>query len=105
MLCVGVYGPVQALRGTGTDFYSGKQAVNTRRRIDQFHLMKKIGSGYASTVYLATCRTTGNQVAVKLYHKSKLSELNHFQVSREVRIHGVLDHKHIVQLVSDSKTQ
>ncbi|MEW5303989.1 MAG: hypothetical protein WDW36_006632 [Sanguina aurantia] len=67
-------------------------------RIDQFHLMKKIGSGYASTVYLATCRTTGNQVAVKLYHKSKLSELNHFQISREVRIHGVLDHKHIVQL-------
>lgn len=72
------------------------------RRIDQFHLMKKIGSGYASTVYLATCRTTGNQVAVKLYHKSKLSELNHFQVSREVRIHGNLDHKHIVQLVRAS---
>jgi serine/threonine protein kinase len=68
-------------------------------RIDQFHLLKKIGSGYASTVYLATCRTTGNQAAVKLYHKSKLSELNFFQVSREIRIHGGLEHKHIVQLV------
>lgn len=39
------------------------------------------------------------QVAIKLYHKSKLSELNHFQVAREVKIHGGLDHKHIVQMV------
>ena len=70
------------------------------RRIDQFHLVKKIGSGYASTVYLATCRSSGNQVAVKLYHKNKLSELNYFQVSREIRIHSSLDHKNIIQLVS-----
>ncbi len=61
--------------------------------------MKKIGSGYASTVYLASCRSSGNQVAVKLYHKNKLSELNYFQVSREIQIHGNLDHKNIVQLV------
>lgn len=52
-------------------------------KIDQFHLVKKIGSGYASTVYLASCKISGNQVAVKLYHKNKLSELNFFQVSRE----------------------
>ena len=68
-------------------------------KIDQFHLLKKIGSGYASTVYLATCRTTGNQAAVKLYHKSKLSELNFFQVGREINIHGSLNHKNILQLV------
>ncbi|GIL46559.1 hypothetical protein Vafri_3538 [Volvox africanus] len=67
-------------------------------RIDQFHLLRKVGSGYASTVYLGTCRTTGNQVAVKLYHKNKLSELNHFQVAREITIHSGLDHKHIIQL-------
>ncbi|EFJ45397.1 serine/threonine protein kinase [Volvox carteri f. nagariensis] len=69
-----------------------------RRRIDQFHLLRKVGSGYASTVYLGTCRTTGNQVAVKLYHKNKLSELNHYQVAREITIHSGLDHKHIIQL-------
>ncbi len=70
------------------------------RRVDQFHLVKKIGSGYASTVYLAQCKATGNQVAVKLYHKTKLSELNLFQVSREISIHSRLNHKHIIQLVS-----
>lgn len=67
-------------------------------RIDQFHLLRKIGSGYASTVYYGTCRATSNQVAIKLYHKTKLSELNLFQVSREVKIHAELDHKHIIQL-------
>ena len=49
------------------------------------------------------CRTTGNQVAVKLYHKNKLSELNFFQVSREIRIHSSLDHKNIIQLVRGVK--
>ncbi|GFR43872.1 hypothetical protein Agub_g5001, partial [Astrephomene gubernaculifera] len=67
-------------------------------RVDHFHLLRKVGSGYASTVYLGTCRTTGNQVAVKLYHKNKLSELNQFQVAREITIHSGLDHKHIIQL-------
>ncbi len=62
--------------------FSRRMTSRARRRIDQFHLMKKIGSGYASTVYLASCRSSGNQVAVKLYHKNKLSELNYFQVSR-----------------------
>ncbi|KAG2439374.1 hypothetical protein HXX76_004731 [Chlamydomonas incerta] len=67
-------------------------------RVDQFHLLRKVGSGYASTVYLGTCRTSGNQVAVKLYHKQKLSELNHFQVAREITIHSSLDHKNIIQM-------
>ncbi len=150
------------------------------RRVDQFHLLRKVGSGYASTVYLGTCRTTGNQVrtydkatgvrlatvpnhsfrdgmpshavawlavgvsrkwrvpkhmakraiaklqgrvlvhpgvqpthlrscstqiALKLYHKNKLSELNHFQVAREITIHSTLDHKNIIQLVSMLLTQ
>ncbi|KAG2498844.1 hypothetical protein HYH03_003036 [Edaphochlamys debaryana] len=67
-------------------------------RVDSFHLLRKVGSGYASTVYLGTCRHSGNQVAVKLYHKNKLSELNHFQVAREITIHSTLDHKNIIQL-------
>ncbi len=35
-----------------------------------------------------------------MYHKQKLSELNYFQISREIRIHSQLDHQNIVQLVS-----
>lgn len=70
------------------------------RRVDQFHLVKNIGSGYASSVYLASDKTTGNQVALKQYHKNKLSELNMFQVAREIKIHSILNHENILQLVS-----
>lgn len=31
--------------------------------MDQFHVLKKLGSGYASSVYLGTCRQTGLQVS------------------------------------------
>ena len=48
---------------------------------------------------MATCKVSGNQVAIKLYHKNKLSELNIFQVSREIQIHTRLNHKNIIQLV------
>jgi aurora kinase len=74
-------------------------------RVEQFHLMKKIGSGYASTVYLGQCKTTGVQCALKMYHKNKLSELNIFQVSREVRIHSLIDHKNIIKLYAAFEDQ
>lgn len=47
-------------------------------------LAKKLGGGYASTVYLAIDRATGLQVAVKSYHRHKLSALNHYQVRRGI---------------------
>ncbi|KAI8471070.1 MAG: kinase-like domain-containing protein [Monoraphidium minutum] len=66
--------------------------------IDQFVVAKKLGGGYASTVHLAVCKTTGIQVAVKIYHRVKLSQLNQYQVKREVRIHSCLDHPNVLKL-------
>jgi hypothetical protein len=40
------------------------------------------------------------QVALKAYHRVKLSQLNHYQVRREIRIHGGLDHPNVLRLVS-----
>lgn len=60
---------------------------------------KKLGGGYASTVHLAICKATGAQVAIKVYHRCKLSQLNNYQVHREIRIHSCLDHKNVLQLV------
>jgi hypothetical protein len=59
---------------------STKKQNQHHRSIDQFVLAKKLGGGYASTVYLAIDRATGLQVAVKSYHRHKLSALNHYQV-------------------------
>jgi aurora kinase len=71
-----------------------------RRSADQFAFAKKLGGGYASTVHLAICKTTGIQVAIKVYHRCKLSQLNNYQVQREIRIHGALSHAYILELVS-----
>jgi Protein kinase domain len=67
--------------------------------VDQFVMARKLGGGYASTVHLAVCKATGTQVAIKVYHRCKLSLLNNYQVQREIRIHSCLDHKNVLQLV------
>jgi serine/threonine protein kinase len=74
-------------------------SVCSCRSIDQFVVAKKLGGGYASTVHLAICKATGAQVAIKVYHRCKLSQLNNYQVHREIRIHSCLDHKNVLQLV------
>eukprot|EP00775_Hariotina_reticulata_P012406 gene12406-12541_t len=68
------------------------------RSIEQFVVAKKLGGGYASTVHLAVCKASGVQVAIKVYHRCKLSQLNNYQVHREIRIHSCLDHKNVLQL-------
>jgi aurora kinase len=50
-------------------------------------------------VHLAVDKATGAHVALKIYHRSKLSVLNQYQVKREVRIHGCLDHPNVLRLV------
>ncbi|KAF6254672.1 hypothetical protein COO60DRAFT_297186 [Scenedesmus sp. NREL 46B-D3] len=68
--------------------------------IDQFVVAKKLGGGYASTVHLAIDKATGTQVAIKVYHRCKLSQLNNYQVQREIRIHSCVDHKNVLQLLA-----
>lgn len=51
-------------------------------------------------MHLAICKRTGMQVAMKMYHRCKLSHLNHYQVKREIRIHSCLDHPNVLPLVS-----
>ncbi|GBF96529.1 aurora protein [Raphidocelis subcapitata] len=66
--------------------------------VDQFVVAKKLGGGYASTVHLALDKASGIQVALKVYHRVKLSQLNQYQVKREVRIHACLDHPNVLKL-------
>lgn len=67
-------------------------------RLGSFELLKVLGQGYASTVYHARCQRSGQQVAIKQYHKGKLSPLNQFQVRREGGIHARLQHPAILPL-------
>lgn len=67
-------------------------------RVEDFHLHKQLYKGKASLLYSATCRLSGLPIALKLYRKEKLSNLNWFQVEREIRIHSQLRHENIIQL-------
>lgn len=63
-----------------------------------FELGRSVGSGKSSSVYRATCLLSGNVVAVKVYHKARLSLMNEMQIQREVKIHATVQHENIVKL-------
>lgn len=50
------------------------QLLPCRRRLDQFELQRKIGGGYASTVYLAQCRASGMQVSSSRSSRSSVRQ-------------------------------
>jgi len=66
--------------------------------LGDYSIVRKMYTGYASTVYQATCKKSGEQVALKVYHMENLCELNHYQVYREIRVHSSLQHQNIVHL-------
>ena len=49
--------------------------------MEDYELHKQLYKGKASLLYRATCRLSGTLVALKLYRKARLSELNWYQVS------------------------
>ena len=51
------------------------------RRVEDFELHKQLYKGKASLLYSATCKRTGIPIALKLYRKGRLSELNWHQAS------------------------
>lgn len=54
--------------------------LHTHRVVDDFVLAKQLYKGKASVLFQATCRRSTTTVALKLYRKHKLSQLNWFQV-------------------------
>jgi len=67
-------------------------------KLEDYDLHRQLYKGKASLLYSATCRASGTRVALKLYRKARLSELNWYQVTREVNLHSRLSHPHIVDL-------
>ena len=51
------------------------------RVISDFDLHKQLYKGKASVLYSATCKLSGLHLALKLYRKPRLSDLNWFQVT------------------------
>ena len=90
-----------AAAGQATVFVSPrcpKAMLRSSWKLKDYMLEKVLYRGKASTLYVATCRLSGVSVALKAYAKRRLSNLNWYQVEREIRLHGSLEHENIIQV-------
>lgn len=69
-----------------------------RWTIEDFILVRKLGQGYASSVYLAVCKFSKESVILKITKKAGLSMLNDYQIRREIAIHSRLQHVNLCAL-------
>ena len=75
------------------------QVDEVRKRVHDYELQSEVlGEGAFGTVRLATSRTTGHKVAVKLIRRQKLERRAEELLAREVKHHELLRHENIVRL-------
>lgn len=56
--------------------------------LKDYAILEKLYTGYASTVYKAFCKFSGELVCIKAYNLTNLCELNKHQIFREVKLHN-----------------
>ncbi|GAX74903.1 hypothetical protein CEUSTIGMA_g2349.t1 [Chlamydomonas eustigma] len=66
--------------------------------LKDYAIVEKMYTGYASTVYKAWCKSSGETVCLKAYNMGNLCELNRYQIYREVKLHSSLQHENIIKL-------
>ncbi|GAX76143.1 hypothetical protein CEUSTIGMA_g3587.t1 [Chlamydomonas eustigma] len=66
--------------------------------LKDYAIVEKMYTGYASTVYKAWCKSSGETVCLKAYNMGNLCELNCYQIYREVKLHSSLQHENIIKL-------
>lgn len=61
-------------------------------------MLKELGSGKFSVVYLAAHKKTGFLLAIKQISKEKVKKLNMIrQVTDEIKLHSCLSHPNIIK--------
>lgn len=79
MYGAGVWSTLSCLSIDGTD---DTRIYVWYRCVEDYELSKQLYKGKASLLFAATCQRSRMPVALKLYRKSKLSDLNWYQASR-----------------------
>eukprot|EP00798_Chlamydomonas_sp_ICE-L_P024939 gene24939-10593_t len=72
-------------------------------RMEDYSDLKKLHSGYASSVYSAMCAHSGQKVVLKVYKPHLLHVMNQHHLLREARIHVSLNHPNIIKLFAAFK--
>ena len=78
-------------------------AESINNRIGKYEIVKKLGEGATSTVYLAQDAFNNREVAIKLVSQTALNDENrgklmHNLFLNEASLAGKLNHPHIVQI-------
>jgi serine/threonine-protein kinase PpkA len=85
---------------------SHNDAANTLPRIAGYTLVREIGQGGMSTVYLAEQESLGRKVAIKVMLPEALTdEVSRRRFENEARTIARLDHPHIVGIYDVGRTQ
>lgn len=76
------------------------EEIKSNSKIEHYVLGRQLGQGAYAIVRLATHRIQKNQVAIKTYEKSKLTDVRRKTgVKREISILKLLDHPYTIKLV------
>ncbi|KXZ48406.1 hypothetical protein GPECTOR_28g813 [Gonium pectorale] len=62
-----------------------------------YQLLKQLHRGYASDVYQARCKASGEMVALKVYKLAEQGDIQRMQLYREIKLHARLRHTNVVQ--------
>jgi serine/threonine protein kinase len=75
-------------------------------RLGGYDLLREIGHGGQATIFVATQRSTGRKVAVKLMYGGRVaSAVERGRLDQEVRILAALDHPNIVSVIDRGQTE
>lgn len=66
--------------------------------LEDFEVKAQMYKGKISLVYHVVDKRSGLSLALKMYKRCKLNEIERRQVSREIRLHSDLDHPSIIKL-------
>ncbi|KAG2449847.1 hypothetical protein HYH02_005370 [Chlamydomonas schloesseri] len=88
--------------GTSTSILAVSSALPHRMRrprwsLDDYQLLKQLHRGYASDVYQARCKVSGEMVALKVYKLAEQGDIQRMQLYREIKLHAGLRHSNVVQ--------
>ncbi|GFR50571.1 hypothetical protein Agub_g12845, partial [Astrephomene gubernaculifera] len=88
--------------GTTTSILAVSPALPARMRrprwsLEDYQLLKQLHRGYASDVFQAVCKVSGEMVALKVYKLAEQGDIQRMQLYREIKLHAGLRHSNIVQ--------
>ncbi|KAG2437895.1 hypothetical protein HXX76_005512 [Chlamydomonas incerta] len=88
--------------GSSTSILAVSSALPHRMRrprwsLDDYQLLKQLHKGYASDVYQARCKVSGEMVALKVYKLAEQGDIQRMQLYREIKLHAGLRHSNVLQ--------